>query len=61
MCYLHLIRLFSVSDTWISNYGALVEWYWQGKTEFLGENLAPWPLCPPQIYKEWPGFEPGSP
>jgi hypothetical protein len=30
-------------------YGALVEKYWQGKTELLGENLAPWPLCPPQI------------
>jgi hypothetical protein len=25
---------------------ATVEWYWQGKTEELGENLVPVPLCP---------------
>jgi hypothetical protein len=28
---------------------ALVEWNWQGKTEVLGENPVPVPLCPPQI------------
>jgi hypothetical protein len=27
----------------------MVEWYWQGKTEELGEKSAPVPLCPPQI------------
>jgi hypothetical protein len=26
-----------------------VEWYWQGKTEELGEKPVPVPLCPPQI------------
>jgi hypothetical protein len=26
-----------------------VEWYWQGKTEELGEEPFPMPLCPPQI------------
>jgi hypothetical protein len=28
---------------------AVVEWYWQGKTEELGGKLVPVPLCPPQI------------
>jgi hypothetical protein len=36
---------------------ATVEWYWQMKTEELGEKPAPVPLCPPQI----PGREPGPP
>jgi hypothetical protein len=26
-----------------------VEWYWQGKTEELGEKPVPVPFCPPQI------------
>jgi hypothetical protein len=26
-----------------------LEWYWQGKTEYLGEKPVPEPLCPPQI------------
>jgi hypothetical protein len=26
-----------------------MEWYWQGKTEELGEKPVPVPLCPPQI------------
>jgi hypothetical protein len=25
-------------NEWMNEYGALVEWYWQGKTEVLGEN-----------------------
>jgi len=29
--------------------GALVEWYWQGNTEVLGEKSAAVPLCLPQI------------
>jgi hypothetical protein len=29
--------------------GAPMEWNWQGKTEVLGENTVPVPLCPPQI------------
>jgi hypothetical protein len=28
---------------------ATVEWYWQGKTEKLGEKTVPMLLCPPQI------------
>jgi hypothetical protein len=29
--------------------GAPAEWNWEGKTEVLGENPVPVPLCPPQI------------
>jgi hypothetical protein len=29
-------------------YGALVEWYWQGKAEVLGEQPAAVPICRPQ-------------
>jgi hypothetical protein len=28
---------------------ATVKWYWQGKTEELGESTDPFPLCPPQV------------
>jgi len=31
-------KLYSVGGRWINGYGALVEWYWQGKTEVLGEK-----------------------
>ena len=30
--------LYSVSGRWMNDYGAMVEWYWQGKTEVLGEK-----------------------
>ena len=30
-------------------YGALVEWQWERKTEVHGGKTAPEPLCPPQI------------
>ena len=29
--------LYSVGGRWMDEYGALVEWYWQGKPEMLGE------------------------
>ena len=31
--------LYSVCGRWMNEYGAMVEWYWQGKTEVLGEKL----------------------
>jgi hypothetical protein len=34
-------------DIWVRR--AKVEWYWQGKTEELGEKPVLVPLCPPQI------------
>ena len=30
--------LYSVGDRWMNEYGAMVEWYWQGKTEVLEEK-----------------------
>ena len=30
--------LYSMGSRWIYEYGAMVEWYWQGKTEVLGEK-----------------------
>jgi hypothetical protein len=41
-------NMISFFFTFPSN-GAPVEWNWQGKTEVLGENPVPVPLCPPQI------------
>jgi len=31
-------KLYSVGGRWMDGYGAMVEWYWQGKTEILGEK-----------------------
>ena len=30
--------LYSMGGRWINEYGAMVEWFWQGKTEVLGEK-----------------------
>jgi len=30
--------LYSVGGRWMNEYGAMVVWYWQGKTEVLGEK-----------------------
>ena len=30
--------LYSVGGRWMNEYGAMVEWYWQGKPEVLGEK-----------------------
>jgi hypothetical protein len=30
--------LYSVGGRWKKEYGAMVEWYWEGKTEVLGEK-----------------------
>jgi len=44
--------LYSVGCRWMNGYGALVEWYWQGKTEVLGEkHYAVW------VVGEWMGME----
>ena len=34
--------LYSVGGRWMNGYGALVEWYWQGKTECSEINLSHW-------------------
>jgi hypothetical protein len=40
------------SDYDIIAWRVTVEWYWQGRTEKLGERHVPVPLCPPQIPHE---------
>ena len=32
------VTSYSVGGSWMNDYGAMVEWYWQGKTEVLGEK-----------------------
>jgi hypothetical protein len=41
--------LYSVGGRWMNEYGAMVEWYWEGKTEVLREKPVPVQLFPPQI------------
>ena len=44
--------LYSVGGRWMNGYGALVEWYWQGRTEVLGEkHYLAW------VVGEWMGME----
>ena len=44
--------LYSVGGRWMDEYGAMVEWYWQGKTEVLGEkHYTVW------VVDEWMGME----
>jgi len=44
--------LYSAGGRWMNGYGALVEWYWQGKTEVLGEkHYIVW------VVGEWMGME----
>jgi hypothetical protein len=53
--------LYSVGGRCVNEYGALVEWYWQGKTEFLGEKSVPVPLYSAQIPHLVSGIEPRLP
>jgi hypothetical protein len=43
--YVSILRIPHMIRVW----RATMEWYWQGKTEELGEKPVPAPLCPPQI------------
>jgi hypothetical protein len=43
--YVSILRIPQMIWVW----RATVEWYWQGKTEKLGEKPVSVPLCPPQI------------
>jgi hypothetical protein len=36
-----------LDDIWA--WKATVEWYWQGESKELGENLVPVPFCPPKV------------
>jgi len=44
--------LYSVGGRWMNEYGAMVEWYWQGKTEVLGvKHYTAW------VVDEWMSME----
>ena len=46
--------LYSVGDRWMNEYGAMVEWYWQGKTDVLGEKYyAPWVVDGWMCMEQW--------
>ena len=36
--------LYTVCGRWMNEYGAMVEWYWHGKTELIQVKTAPVPL-----------------
>ena len=43
-----------VGGRWMNGYGVLVEWYWQGKTEVLGEkHYIAWVVCEWMGMKHW--------
>jgi hypothetical protein len=44
--------LYSVCGRWVNEYGEMVEWYWQGKTEVLGEEH--YTAC---VLDEWMSME----
>ena len=44
--------LYSMGGRWMNEYVAMVEWYWQGKTEVLGEkHYTEW------VVDEWMSME----
>ena len=51
--------LYSVGGRWMDGYGAMVEWYWQGKTEVL-EKTCPKNIFSTTILHELTWIEPGS-
>ena len=54
-------KLHSVGGRWMNGYGALVEWYWQGKPKYCETNLSPCHLVHHKSHMDWPVFEPGPP
>jgi len=47
--------LHSVGGRWMNEYGALVEWYWQGETELLVKKPRPSALHKSRM--DWPGID----
>ena len=46
--------LYSVGGRWMNEYGAMVEWYWQGKTEVLAEkHYTAWVVDGWMIMEQW--------
>ena len=51
------VILYSVGGRWMNGYGVLVEWYWQGRTELLGEKLVTCHFVRNKSHMNWPGIE----
>ena len=46
--------LYSVGGRWMDEYGAMVEWYWQGKTELVGgKHFTAWVVDGWMIMEQW--------
>jgi hypothetical protein len=45
--------LYSVGGKWMNEYGAMVEWYWQGKSEVLGEHYTAWVVDGGMSVEQW--------
>jgi len=45
--------LYSMGGRWMDEYGAMVEWYWQGKTEVLGEKHTVWVVDERMSMEQW--------
>ena len=46
--------LYSVGGRWMNGYGAMVEWYWQGKTDLLGEkHYTVWVVDEWMVMEQW--------
>jgi hypothetical protein len=45
---------------YMREYEARVDWYWQGKTEVLGEKPVPVPFCPPSTKPVTPRRDAGD-
>jgi hypothetical protein len=52
-------KLYTGSVVDEDEYGAMVEWYWQGKIEALEESSVSAPLVLHKSHNEWPGIEAG--
>jgi len=55
-------NIYSVGGRWMNEYGAMVEWYWQWKTEVLGgKNLSQCYFFLNQSHTDWPWMESRAP
>ena len=48
-------KTYSVGGRWMDEFRTMLEWYWEGKTEVMGELPLPLSLFPTQVL---PGIEP---
>jgi len=53
--------LYSMGGRWMNEYGAMVEWYQQGKRKYLEKKMFPLDFVYHISHREWPRTKPGSP